>query len=273
MTDFEKIKNYYCIFDEQGRLAQDEGRLEYEISLKIICNYISPNSKILDLGGGAGRYSIELAQRGHSVVLADLSPALLEQAQKYIYDNSLCPLESIDEVNALDLSRYSNETFDYVILFGPLYHLLEKSEREQCVSEVNRVLKKDGMVFASFIPYLSGISALVDRAIHRPEQCDSGSLVESIKTNKFHNNSQFGFQEGYYPESKEIVELFDFCGFDKLLLRSIRGVGYEKEREIFEIETQNPLLFEKIFDLIESTSERQEIIETCSHALYVGKKK
>ncbi len=273
MTDFEKIKNYYHEFDEQGRLSKDEGRLEYEISLKIICDYITPNSKILDLGGGAGRYSIELAQRGYNVVLADLSPKLLAQAKTYIEENKLRKLYSIDEVNAVDLSRYDDETFDYVILFGPLYHLLEKSEREQCVSEVNRVLKKDGMVFASFIPYLSGISALVDRAINRPEQCDSDSLSKSIETNKFHNNSQFGFQEGYYPESKEIVELFDSCGFDKLLLRSIRGVGYEKEREIFEIETKNPLLFGKIFDLIESTSERQEIIETCSHALYVGKKK
>ncbi len=273
MTNFDKIKNYYHTFDEQGRLSKDEGRLEYEISLRIICDYIKPNSRILDLGGGAGRYSIELAQRGHQVVLADLSPTLLNQAKEYIYENNLHPLSSIDEVNALDLSRYSDETFDSVILFGPLYHLLEKSEREQCASEVNRVLKKDGLVFASFIPYLSGISALVDRAIYRPEQCDNGSLVESINTNKFHNNSEVGFQEGYYPESKEIVELFESFGFDKLLLRSIRGIGYKKEREIFEIEINNPLLVEEIFNLIESTSERQEIIETCSHALYVGKKK
>lgn len=95
--------------------------------------------------------------------LADLSPDLIEKAKEKASKAGLNNIISCDIVNAIDLSIYENEQFDAVLLFGPLYHLLDKNEREQCVKEVNRVLKEDGKVFASFIPYLSGSIAIVDR--------------------------------------------------------------------------------------------------------------
>lgn len=75
--------------------------------------------------------------------LADLSPDLIDQARKRATDEDLENIVSCDVVNAKDLSVYEKEQFDVVLLFGPLYHLLDKSEREQCVKEVNRVLKKN----------------------------------------------------------------------------------------------------------------------------------
>ena len=42
------------------------------------------NTRILDIGGGPGRYSVWLAQQGHQIVLADLSPELLRIAQEKI---------------------------------------------------------------------------------------------------------------------------------------------------------------------------------------------
>ena len=37
MTDFEKVKGYYSVFDEKNRLARDNsGRLEYEMTMQIL---------------------------------------------------------------------------------------------------------------------------------------------------------------------------------------------------------------------------------------------
>ena len=36
--------------------------------------YIRPGDRILDIGGGPGRYAIRFAQRGCAVTLVDLSP-------------------------------------------------------------------------------------------------------------------------------------------------------------------------------------------------------
>ena len=62
MTDFEKVKSYYSVFNEWGRLDAPEGRLEFELTMPIITNHLPQKAEILDLGGGPGRYSIELAK-------------------------------------------------------------------------------------------------------------------------------------------------------------------------------------------------------------------
>lgn len=36
MTDYNKIREYYSVFDEQHRLEKAEGRLEFEMNFKII---------------------------------------------------------------------------------------------------------------------------------------------------------------------------------------------------------------------------------------------
>lgn len=276
MTDFEKIKNYYKHFDEKNRLNNDNsGKLEFLMTMSILEKNLPPVSAgtevaILDLGGGAGAYSFPLAKKGYAVTLADLSETLLLQAKKQKEDTKVQNLISCDQVNATDLSRYKDNAFDVVLLFGPLYHLTEKAERQKCISEVYRVLKSGGKVFASFIPHLSGCIALVQRFCWSPDQVDINTLQESFASGTFKNLSDKGFQEGYYPVSEEIENLFAANGFEKQLLRSIRGFGYEKEDVIFKFKNKND--FSKILELIDSTADDKSIIEMCGHAMYAGVK-
>ncbi len=279
MTDFNKVKHYYSHFDEKNRLRNDNsGKFEYLMTMQILEKYlpavdaVSGNAiSILDLGGGAGVYSFPLAKAGYQVTLADLSEDLLALAKKQKEEDGVKNLISCDLVNATDLSQYKAEQFDVVLLFGPLYHLLGNDERQKCVAEINRVLKPQGKVFASFIPYLSGSIALVSRFCWSPEQVSVEILKEAFNSGKFNNLSDHGFQEGYYPESEEIEKLFAENGFEKIALRSIRGFGYEKEDMIFKLKNKNA--FKDILNLINQTAEDKSIIETCGHAMYVGEKK
>ena len=287
MTDFEKIKNYYSKFDEKNRLQNDNsGKLEFLMTTGILEKNLPHPAEmaaadgasaksdgeisILDLGGGAGAYSFPLAKKGYKVTLADLSETLLSQAKKQKEEDKVQNLVSCDQVNATDLSCYKDNSFDVVLLFGPLYHLTEKDEREKCIKEIRRVLKTGGKVFASFIPHLSGSIALVQRFCWSPDQVDINTLEECFNSGKFKNLSDNGFQEGYYPASEEIENLFAANGFEKQQLRSIRGFGYEKEDVIYKFE--NTPNFEKIIELIDSTATDKSILEMCGHAMYIGVK-
>ncbi len=287
MTDFEKIKNYYSKFDEKNRLQNDNsGKLEFLMTMGILEKNLPHPAEmaaadgasaksdgeisILDLGGGAGAYSFPLAKKGYKVTLADLSETLLSQAKKQKEEDKVQNLVSCDQVNATDLSRYKDNSFDVVLLFGPLYHLLENSERSACIKEIRRVLKTGGKVFASFIPHLSGSIALVQRFCWSPDQVDINTLEECFDSGKFKNLSDNGFQEGYYPTSEEIENLFAANGFEKQLLRSIRGFGYEKEDVIYKFE--NTPDFDKIIGLINDTAADKSIVEMCGHAMYIGVK-
>ena len=197
MTDFNKVRSYYQNFDEDNRLFKDySGRLEFDRTVKILKKFLPAKAKILDLGGASGTYSFFLVEMGYDVWLADLSNHLINIAFEK-NKVSKRKLQSLDVVNAVDLSIYPSETFDVILLFGPLYHLTEYHERETCIREIYRVLKKDGLVFASFIPYLSGSRAIIDRYFEHSEQVNEQTLSNVFQTGCFRNLSVSGFQEGY----------------------------------------------------------------------------
>ena len=271
MTNFKAIQNYYDTFNENERLTSDNsGRLEYEMTMKQLKKYLPPQATILDLGGATGVYTFPLAEAGYKLYLADLSTALIEIAKDKLKNKPNENIISCDVVNAIDLHIYQDETFDVILLFGPLYHLLEEQERTRCLQEINRVLKKNGLVFASFIPYLSGSIAILDRYFRHPEQVNRTNLQEVFKSGKFNNNAHSGFQEGYYPTRTEIDSLFKANNFKKISISSIRSFAYEKEDKLYSITDQE--MFNTIISLLEETSEKPELIETCGHALYIGQK-
>ena len=271
MTDFEKVKGYYSVFDEKNRLSRDNsGRLEYEMTMKILKKYLPQEAKVLVIGGGAGVYAFPLAKAGYQVYLGDLSERLIEQAKEQRTAENVENMISIDVVNATDMSRYEDGFFDVVIALGPFYHLTDAKEREACVSEIYRVLKPGGMVIAGFIPRLAGSIAVVERYCWDSNQVGAHTIGEVFATGKFHNMASRGFQEGYYATSSEMEEMFGAYHFERECIRSIRGFAYEKEDKIYAIEDE--AVFAEVMKCIEETAEDRAIVEMCGHAVYIGRK-
>ena len=61
------VRDYYENYDEWGRF--DRHSVEFEINRRFINRYIKPGDGVLDIGGGPGRYALELARRGCDVTL------------------------------------------------------------------------------------------------------------------------------------------------------------------------------------------------------------
>jgi len=54
------------------------------ITRAVLAQHLQPGARVLDLGGGPGRYTIWLAEQGHHVTLGDLSIELLSMARTHI---------------------------------------------------------------------------------------------------------------------------------------------------------------------------------------------
>jgi 2-polyprenyl-3-methyl-5-hydroxy-6-metoxy-1,4-benzoquinol methylase len=147
---------------EKNRLANHP--MERELTLRTISHHLSnvPTTtstplRIADIGGGPGTLSFDLASQGHHVDLVDLTPALIaiaraEQARRSACSESL--LASITVGNALDppCPPLAESSYDAVLLFGPLYHLVEEKERKSAVDKALRLAKPGtGMVFCAFV--------------------------------------------------------------------------------------------------------------------------
>lgn len=273
MTNIEKIKKYYSEFDEWKRLETPEGKLEFDVVLNIIQKYIKPGSSIFDLGGGPGRYTATLSKHGYKMHLADLSKELIQIAKEKIKQfGDPANIIQIDVCNALDLSAYSENSFDAVLLFGPLYHLTSEKETQKCLTETKRVLKENGILFAIFIPWITGLTGIVERAFFAPDHVNPDSLLKTYEEGIFNNQSEYGFQEGAYIKSSRIEELFSLSGFNKILLRSIRGIGNKQEKNLLALKEKDPKYYDTMLKIIEDTASEVEVVETCGHAIFVGQK-
>lgn len=147
--ELEQINKTYDIFNEDTRLSRSKAaRVEFLTTVHYIEQYLKPGARILDVGAGAGEYSLYFARKGYSVSALELADSNIQAFRKKIQ-----PEDDIDLVqgNAVDLSRYEDKSFDIVLLFGPLYHLHDEADRQKCIAEVRRVCKDDGMIFFAFI--------------------------------------------------------------------------------------------------------------------------
>lgn len=266
----EKVIHYYSKFDEWSRLATPEGMLEFELIHRLLDNNIKVGSKVLDLGGGPGRHTIELANKGYVMSLGDLSPELITIAKEK--SAGCVNIESMDVVNAVDLKIYRDGYFDAVLCFGPLYHLTDDKDIMRCLSEINRVLKPNGQIFGIYMPYLSGVNGIIERSIFAPEQVDSYVLTEVFANGVFHNKINSGFQEGRLLKSVEVQKMMENAGFVKTQIRSIKGLGYRLEKGINQKKEEDVEMYNKIIEIIEKSSAYSEVIDNYGHAIYIGRK-
>ena len=142
----KNLITYYNKFNEDKRLTRRHGIIEYRTATKYIHEYLNTmdNPKIIDIGAGTGAYSIPLANEGYDVTAVEL-----------IKHNLMTLRKNSDKVktylgNAIDLHKFKDNTFDIVLLFGPMYHLISNEDKIKALSEAKRIVKENGLIFISY---------------------------------------------------------------------------------------------------------------------------
>lgn len=146
-TTGNNIIDYYNNYDEDGRLTRKSRLPEYLNTMKYIEKYLTADSKIIEIGAGTGRYSIALAEKGYDVTAIELVPHNIDIMKKKVKSNHNI---KIHEGNACDLSSFDSDSYDIVLLLGPMYHLFTDEDKHRALSEAIRVGKKGAVIYASY---------------------------------------------------------------------------------------------------------------------------
>ena len=156
----DEILSFYKQTQESKRLTNDvRGQLEFARTQEIITRYLpEPPAVVLDIGGGSGPYACWLAKMGYEVHLVDPVDLHVEQAKEASNQQPEHPIASISLGDARAL-RFSAVSADVVLLLGPLYHLIDKSERLLALREAYRILRRGGVMVAAGI---SRFASLLD---------------------------------------------------------------------------------------------------------------
>jgi len=253
----ELLKEYYNKFNEDKRLNSRHGIVEFNTSIKYILEYLKDynNPKILDLGAGTGKYSIYLNNLGYDVT----SVELVKHNLKYITMNN--PSIKAFLGNALYLSRFKDESFDFIIMFGPMYHLTNKNDQIKALSEAKRILTKDGIIFVCY--YMN------DYAIIKHGFID-GFINEKINDidNDFHIKNKESELYAYY-RLEDIDNLNKELNFKRIdiFTQDLLTDYFRKDINKMDEET-----FKLYMDYVYKVSNKKELIGIGSHIVDIIKK-
>ena len=185
----DDVLRYYNEGLEQDRLADPRRSIEFLRTMDILCRHLPPPpAKILDVGGGPGRYALALAAAGYQVTLVDPVPLHAEQARAASAKTD-SPLTEITEGDARNLEQWPDQSFDAVLLLGPLYHLVKATDRARAWTEACRVTRHGGRIVAAGVSrYYTGWEMLSKNKLDLPGA--EALLERHIKSGQHRNTSQ-----------------------------------------------------------------------------------
>lgn len=252
---------------EWERLEQHP--LEFIFTVYMMDKYIRQGDRVLDIGGGPGRYSIYHAKRNCDVTLVDLSAGNISLAEEKAaeagvsFDARVCDCLELDR---LDIGQY-----DHVFLMGPLYHLPAEADRIRAVRLALDKLKPGGLFYCSFILDFAGFiydlrngPGLLPLDLADPaKKCILDSIVSGTEYTGpaftsvcFINQRQI--EPFMHPFGLEKLHLFGQEGI--LALNEPQLLAYPKEEYDLWIETAKKLL------------DIPEYLSFAEHAMYIGRK-
>ncbi len=263
MNEEELLKQYYETHDEEGRLLSRHGQVEYITTMKYIhdCAEKTGAKRILEIGAGTGRYSVPLAKEGFSVTAVELIVRNLDVLRgKLDGGEDLTALQG----DAMDLSRFPDDSFDMTLLLGPMYHLFSFDDQKKALSEAVRVTKPGGYLL---VAYCMNEPTVIQYVFQRENLRQV--LENRMLTPDWHCVSE-------PKELFELVRVEDIAALDETvsvtrekLVATDGATNYMREF----IDAADDFTFEKWMEYHLSVCERQDLIGASHHTLDILRKK
>ena len=102
---------------------------------------VAPGSELLDAGSGTGRYAAELARRGYIARGIDMSPELIEVAQRSTEGGAASLSFAVGDILAL-----ANAGYDAILCRGVLNDVVDDEDRDAAFAAFARALRPGGVL-------------------------------------------------------------------------------------------------------------------------------
>src|SRR6266536_3087767 len=131
--DPERAAAFYDDYGEREWTRFEDGRTpapSLDVHLEHLRRFVRAGDRVLDVGAGPGRFTIELARLGADVAVADLSPGQLELNRERVEEAGLEErILARTVADVLDLAHWEDASFDATVCFGgPLSYVVDRAE-------------------------------------------------------------------------------------------------------------------------------------------------
>ena len=228
--------------------------------------------RVLDAGGGPGRYAVWLAERGYEVIHCDLSAEQVriarERTMEHGFDRRIRSQQA--DVRALP---FETDAFDAICcLGGPLSHVLDPAERERSMAELGRVARDDAPVFVSVIGRLSALRGGIkfvlpsesgERHGFLDRIAEEGAYTQELADE--HADGE-GWAECHFFRADELEADLEAAGFDVETLVGLEGPASNLGGELADA---SPKAREEVAEVVETLREDRAVVDFSEHILAV----
>ncbi|MFB6726836.1 class I SAM-dependent methyltransferase [Kribbella sp. NPDC056345] len=205
--------HYSTRWDESARLHSTlKGQLERQRLYDFLTEvFPSAPARVADVGGGPGAHAGWLREQGHDVTL-------LDPVQSHVDQASAAGITA--ELGDARRLPWANETFDAVLMAGPLYHLPEAADRRVALREALRVLRPGGVLAAVAINRAANLigSTLANTLLARH------GIVQDI-LDSGHSADNERMAHCYYHREVELLNELILAGLYPVKIHGLTGPG------------------------------------------------
>jgi SAM-dependent methyltransferase len=155
-------------WDRLGATTRD--RVSLELHRRMLAELIRSGDRVLEIGAGPGRFTIELARLGARVTVTDLSPVQLELNERHVRDAD-CEdaVEARFALDVRDASTLGHDEYDAVVAYGgPLSYVFD--DAEDAFHQLVSVVRPRGVVLASVMSSVGSFRYFLPQALEEAEK-------------------------------------------------------------------------------------------------------
>ena len=264
------IADYYDRTSEETRLDAGAFLLERLRTCELIARHAPPApADVVDIGGAAGAYALWLAERRYAVHLVDPVPRLVEEARR----RSAAARRGLATCRVADARSlpFGDASAALVLLLGPLYHLVDASDRATALHEAARVLRPGGVLIAAGISRFASALDGLARDLYLDERF-ARIVARDLESGQHRNETDRAdyFTTAYFHRPEELRDEVASAGLEVRGLYGVEGPAW---------------LFPDIAARLADPPRREGLLRTCrqlesepsvigcsAHLLVVGEK-
>jgi len=204
------IDHWESVYNRQDLLGVCCRKRMYQALSWLGNSNLSKNSKILDVGSGAGMTAKEVANKGYDIFGMDYSYNMIRKAKTVCNVNTEFHISFLQ--GDIESLPFKDSVFDLVLCLGVITYL--KSE-QKALHEMSRILKPGGTMILSILNKFSlgkclDISVLVKRKLQR---IAANRIVSWKKRAEFEEN-HFTLKSYFMPSLRNSLRIAGFKELD-----------------------------------------------------------
>ncbi|MGH2585587.1 MAG: class I SAM-dependent methyltransferase [Dehalococcoidia bacterium] len=254
-----------------------QNRIEYLVTLHALERHLpppDPTVRVLDAGGGPGRYTIALAERGYTTTLLDLSTGNVSLARRRIDSASqdvAARVEATIEGSITDLSHFLDAQFDAVLcLGGVLSHVIDRAQQVRALAELQRVAKPDAPLLISVGNVIFGLRGLVQQPCPPWTAPCADPAADPEETTRLGNLECGAPYYWFMPE--EFAALLEEVGLRLVRLYGCQGIAAHLPWDHLEALMADPVRWPTCRRLLLATCDHPNVVGLSGHLIAVAQR-